>query len=68
VLLGWMRDINMTQHALVTRPDVQAMAWIRENTPKDGRFLVKLFSVYGGSVVAGSNGGLWLPLQTRCRR
>jgi hypothetical protein len=57
-----MRDMDIPQHALVTRPDVQAMAWIRENTSKDARFLVNSLFAYGSSVIAGSDGGWWLPL------
>jgi hypothetical protein len=40
------------------------MAWIRENTPEDARFLVNSFFAYGGSVVVGSDGGWWLPFMT----
>ncbi len=57
-----MRDLWVAQHALVTRPDLRAMAWIRENTPGDARFLINSFFAYGGSVVVGSDGGWWLPL------
>ncbi|MDY6877943.1 MAG: DUF6541 family protein [Chloroflexota bacterium] len=59
-----MEDIRVSQHALVTRPDMRAMAWIRENTPEDARFLVNSFFAYGGSVVVGSDGGWWLPFLT----
>jgi hypothetical protein len=38
------------------------MAWIRENTPEDARFLINSFFAYGGSVVVGSDGGWWLPV------
>ncbi len=55
-------DLRPFQHAMVTRPDVRAMAWIRENTPEDSRFLVNSFFAYGGSVVVGSDAGWWLPL------
>ena len=56
------RDVDPATYAMVTRPDVQAMAWVRENTPEDARFLVNSFTAYGGSVVVGSDGGWWLPL------
>jgi hypothetical protein len=55
-------DVRPFQHAMVTRPDVRAMAWIRENTPEDARFLVNSFFAYGGGVIVGSDGGWWLPL------
>ena len=57
-----MKDVQVARHALVTRPDLRAMAWIRENTPQDARFLVNSFFAYGGSVIVGSDGGWWLPL------
>ena len=57
-----MRDVQPARHAMVTRPDIRAMAWIREHTPEDSRFLVNSFFAYGGSVVVGSDGGWWLPL------
>lgn len=57
-----MKDLRVAQHALVTRPDLRAMAWIREHTPEDARFLINSFFAYGGSVVVGSDGGWWLPL------
>jgi uncharacterized protein DUF6541 len=55
-------DLQISQHALVTRPDLRAASWIRENTPADARFLVNSFFAYGGSVIVGSDGGWWLPL------
>jgi hypothetical protein len=54
--------VNVAEHALVTRPDLRAVAWIRENTPTEARFLVNSLRAYGGSVVAGSDAGWWLPL------
>ena len=57
-----MGDVLPHRHAMVTRPDLQAMAWIRENTSEDARFLINSFFAYGGSVVVGSDGGWWLPL------
>jgi len=47
---------------LVTPADEQAMAWIRDNTPANARFLVNSFFAYGGSLVAGSDAGWWIPL------
>ena len=48
-----MGDARVSQHAMVTRPDLRAMAWIRENTPEDARFLINSFF---------ADGGWWLPL------
>ena len=51
--------------ALVTRPDVRAMAWIQEHTPPDARFLVEGFRIYGGRSAVGSDAGWWIPLLAR---
>lgn len=67
-LIGWGTSWQATivdgSTRLVTRADMQAMAWIRKNTPPDARFLVNSFPAYGGTVVAGTDGGWWLPLLT----
>jgi hypothetical protein len=57
-----LRDLDPQQYALVTRPDIRAAAWIRENTPSDARFLINSFSAYGNTSVVGADGGWWLPL------
>jgi hypothetical protein len=57
-----IEDIHIPAHSLVTRPDLEAMAWIRENTPEDARFLVNSFPAYGNTLVAGSDAGWWMPL------
>jgi len=49
-------------YQLVTPADEQALAWISENTPPDATFLVNSFFAYGGSLIAGSDAGWWLPL------
>ena len=54
--------VNIPAHALVTRPDLRAAAWIQENTPPEARFLVNSFRAYSGSAVVGSDAGWWLPL------
>jgi hypothetical protein len=58
-------DIDPAKHALATRPDQRATNWIRENTSLEDRILVNSFFAYGGSVIAGSDGGWWLPLLTQ---
>jgi len=55
-------DPDLHKHALITRPDLRAMAWIQENMPADAKFLINAFPAYGGSVIVGSDGGWWLPL------
>jgi hypothetical protein len=57
-------DIKGDIYALVTRPDQRAANWIRSNTQPGDRFLVNSFFAYGGSLIAGSDGGWWLPLLT----
>lgn len=57
-----IEDVRVSQHTLVTRPDLQAMAWIEENTAKDARFLANSFLAYGERAIVGSDGGWWLPL------
>lgn len=70
VLLGaWfvrprIRDVRPAEHALLTRPDLQAANWIEEYLPGDAKFLVNSFFAYSGTLVVGSDGGLWLPLLT----
>jgi hypothetical protein len=55
------RDLHLA-HALVSEADMRAMAWIRENTPPDARFLVNGFAAYGGNSVVGADAGWWIPL------
>jgi hypothetical protein len=68
VTTGWlgfksrMTDLRVAQHAMMTRPDLNAMTWIRDNTPKDAKFLINSFFAYGGGVIVGADGGWWLPL------
>jgi hypothetical protein len=46
-----------------TPADLQAMAWIRANTPPEARFLVNSFKIYSSeNYVTGSDAGYWLPL------
>ncbi len=60
-----MADIQVGIHALVTRPDLRAAAWIQDNVPEEARFLVNSFFAYGGSSIVGSDAGWWLPLIAR---
>jgi hypothetical protein len=59
--LGQMRIVQPS-YVMVTRPDVRAMAWIRENTPPEARFLVEGFRIYGGYSTVGADAGWWIPL------
>lgn len=53
------------QTQLVTPADMVAMEWIRAETPEDARFLVNSFPAYGGTLIAGTDAGWWLPLLAR---
>jgi hypothetical protein len=59
-----LSDALPGRFALLTRPDVEAMTWIRANTPQDSVFLVESLLAYSGSISAGSDGGWWLPYLT----
>jgi hypothetical protein len=50
------------EHQLFTPEDAHAVAWIKANTSAEDSFFVNGFPAYGGSLVAGSDGGWWLPL------
>jgi uncharacterized membrane protein YeaQ/YmgE (transglycosylase-associated protein family) len=56
------KDLHVFEHSLVTRQDLEAMAWVRENTAPDARFLINSFPAYGESLVVGSDAGWWMPL------
>ncbi len=60
-------QIVQSQFELVTRPDMQAMTWIRENTSPDALFLVEGFRIYGGHSAVGSDAGWWIPLLAKRR-
>ncbi len=60
--IGQIRLVRPAGHSLVTRPDVLAAGWIRENTPADALFLVNAFEAGSGTTAAGSDAGWWLPL------
>ena len=49
-------------YTLVTRADLRAMQWLRQNTDEEALFLVEGFRVYGGASAVGSDGGWWLSL------
>ncbi len=66
--VGWgnyqrAKDID-PGYILVTTADLEAMAWIRENTSPDAKFLVNGFLAYGETLVVGADAGWWIPLLT----
>jgi len=64
VLYGISEQLRVIQpaNALVTREDLDAMSWVRENTAPGARFLVNGFIAYGGTSVVGADAGWWIPL------
>ncbi|MCC6955323.1 MAG: hypothetical protein IT316_00930, partial [Anaerolineales bacterium] len=59
---GRLSDMKVREHILLTRPDLRASAWIKTNLPEPARLVVNSFFAYQGTVIAGSDGGWWLPL------
>lgn len=62
--IGWQRDLVPAYMRMVTPPDLRAMAWVREHTPPNARFVVNSHPIYGGDMIAGTDAGWWLPLFT----
>ncbi len=52
------------QYQLFTKADARAMEWIKTSVPSDASFLVNSFPAYGGTLIAGTDGGWWIPLLT----
>jgi hypothetical protein len=60
---GWQLDhLYAPEHQLFTPADAQAVEWLKANTAPEARFFVNAFPAYGGTLIAGSDGGWWLPL------
>jgi hypothetical protein len=57
-----LRDIDIQTYALVTRPDIRAMAWMQENTLADSRFAINSFAAFNNTAIVGSDAGWWIPL------
>lgn len=65
--IGWrqrLSDVRINEFSLATRPDLHAMAWIREHTPLEAKFVVNFFFSYLDQLIVGADGGWWLPLMT----
>lgn len=58
----WQSDMLNPTNQLFTPADAEAMAWVRTRTPSNSFFLVNMFPAYGDTLVAGSDGGWWIPL------
>jgi hypothetical protein len=57
-----LNDVQVSKHALVTRPDIRAAGWIDDQLPENAKFLVNSFFAYGDTLVVGSDAGWWLPM------
>jgi hypothetical protein len=64
-LVARSQEVRPDSFALYLRPDARAAAWIAKNTATTARFLVDSFPAYRGDLIAGSDGGWWLPLTAR---
>lgn len=64
VAIGWQPSMANTSYQLLTNADMAAMSWIKTNTPRDAKFFVNAFPSYGGTLLAGSDGGWWLQFLT----
>ncbi len=65
--VSWQRNILAPENQLFSPADEPAMAWIRENTAPDALFLVNMLPAYADTLLAGSDGGWWIPLLTERR-
>ena len=62
---NWQSQIVEPGYQLLTPADARAMQWIVQNTPADARFWVNNYPAYGGSLIAGTDGGWWITQLTR---
>ena len=61
----WLPNAIEPSRQMLTAADERAMAWIRDNVPATARFEVNDFPAYAGTLIAGTDGGWWIPLMTR---
>lgn len=57
-------EVRPLEHAMLTRPDLRAAAWVEQNIPAEAVFLIDGFTAYNGYVAVGADGGWWLPVLT----
>lgn len=62
--LTWLPGIVNRNQQMLTAADEQAMQWIRDNVPADARFVANTFPAYGGTLIAGTDAGWWIPQLT----
>jgi hypothetical protein len=67
LFVGWgladEREIINPVTILAERSDMQAIAWVKENVPKEARFFINV-EPWQYQVYRGVDGGWWLPLLT----
>ncbi len=57
---GWQtRNILNPSTVFITRADVDALNWVRENTPAEARFIINTTG-WMGNIYRGVDGGYWL--------
>ncbi|MBI4927653.1 MAG: hypothetical protein HY835_07795 [Anaerolineae bacterium] len=61
LLLGWKenRDIINPVTVIATPADLQALQWVRDNTPADARFYINAVA-WQGNIYRGMDGGYWI--------
>ena len=62
-----LSDVHPEQAGFLTRPDLRAAAWIRQNTARDAYFLINSQFGFGTQWNLGSDAGWWLPLVAQRR-
>jgi hypothetical protein len=62
--VGQMQVLE-SAYTLVTPADLEAMDWIRENSPQDAKFLINGIVYTDGYSVVGGDAGWWLPIYTQ---
>jgi len=60
-----LNDFLPSQFTLVTRPDINAFKWIKENLPQNSYFIVNTFLAFNQNTAVGSDGGWWLSYLAR---
>jgi hypothetical protein len=57
-----LKDLDIKNHNIATKPDIRASDWIQENTSPEAKFLTNAFFAYNDTNIVGSDGGWWLRL------
>ena len=69
-IAGWRSwhivDVINPVTVMVTEADMEAIAWVQENTPEDALFLNNS-RAWQGNLRVGNDGGYWLPILARRR-